>query len=353
MEHTLRNLSNNRLLVLIVTLFLWASLSVSASSRGESGQEVSVYSHRHYEVDQRLFEAFTEETGVAVNVVNAGADELIQRLLAEGERTPADILITVDAGRLFRAKEAGLLQSISSDLLETRIPAHLRDPGGFWFGLTKRARVIVVDSERVAAGEIQSYEDLADPEWSDRVIVRSSSNIYNQSLFASIVAAHGVESAKDWAERFVKNLARDPKGNDRDQMKAIAAGTADVALVNTYYVGLMQSSDVPEERAVAEKLRVIFPNSSDRGTHVNVSGAGITAYAPNRENAIALLEFLVSDNAQAEYAAANFEYPVVEGVDVSDLVAGWGEFEEDRLSLVRLGELNRVAVTIMDEVGWK
>ena len=338
---------------LVAALLLCSAASLSANGRRESDREVSVYSHRHYEVDQRLFEIFTNETGIAVNVVNAGADELIQRLLAEGDRSPADVLITVDAGRLYRAKEAGLLQPISSELLDARIPAHLRDPEGFWFGLTKRARVIVADRERVAADEIRSYEDLADPAWSNRVIVRSSSNIYNQSLFASMVAAHGAEGAKEWAERFVANFAREPKGNDRDQMKAIAAGIADVALVNTYYVGLMQSSDAPEERAVAESLRIIFPNSTGRGTHVNVSGAGITAYAPNRENAKKLLEFLISDRAQAEYAAANFEYPVVEDVETSEMVSAWGEFEEDTLSLVRLGELNRIAVTIMDEVGWK
>ena len=342
-----------RLFILVIALLLWATVFTSASPQEEPDREVSVYSHRHYEVDQRLFEIFTEETGIAVNVVNAGADELIQRLLAEGERTPADILITVDAGRLYRAKEAGLLQAISSAHLEARIPAHLRDPEGFWFGLTKRARVIVADKDRVAAGEILNYEDLADPEWSNRVVVRSSSNIYNQSLFASIVAAHGEDRAREWAEDFVGNLARDPKGNDRDQMKAIAAGIADIALVNTYYVGLMQSSDAPEERAVAENLRIVFPNSAGRGTHVNVSGAGITAYAPNPDNAIELLQFLVSDRAQAEYSAANFEYPVVEGVEPNELVAAWGLFEEDKLSLVRLGELNRVAVTIMDEVGWK
>jgi len=337
----------------LVVLFVTLSLSVSAAGVDEAQESVSVYSHRHYEVDQRLYERFTEMTGIQVNVINAGADELIERLSAEGERSPADLLVTVDAGRLNRATEEGLLQPVRSAILEERIPAYLRDAGGNWFGLTKRARVIVASSERVSSQSIDGYEDLADPRLRGRIVVRSSSNVYNQSLVASIVSAMGAESAAAWASGLVGNFAREPQGNDRDQMKAVAAGIADIAVVNTYYLGLLATSDNAEERRVAEQLTVVFPNQGDRGTHVNVSGAGVTAHAPNRDNAIRLLEFLVSDEAQAEYAAANFEYPVVAGVPVSNVVASWGTFTEDTLPLTELGELNTDAVRIMDIAGWK
>lgn len=337
----------------IVLLCALSAASVFAAASTEESESVSVYSHRHYEVDQRLYDRFTEMTGVRVNVINAGADELIERLKAEGERSPADLLVTVDAGRLNRATAEGLLQPVSSDLLEERIPAHLRDGGGHWFGLTKRARVIVTSVDRVSSGAITTYEDLADPRWRGRVVVRSSSNVYNQSLVASIVAALGEEDATAWASGLVGNFAREPQGNDRDQMKAVAAGVADIAVVNTYYLGLLATSDSAEERSVAEQLTIVFPNQDDRGTHVNVSGAGVAAHAPNRENAIRLLEFLVSDEAQSEYAAANYEYPVVEGVPVSEVVASWGMFNEDTLPLTRLGDLNSEAVRAMDVVGWK
>jgi len=319
----------------------------------EDGPVVSVYSHRHYEVDQQLYDRFYRETGIRVQFVNAGADELIERLKAEGTRSPADLLITVDAGRLNRAQSEGLLQPVSSLTLETRIPEPLREPDGYWFGLTKRARVIVRAVDRVAEGEISTYESLADLQWKGRIAVRSSSNVYNQSLMASIIAAAGTAQASAWARGVVDNLARDPIGNDRDQMKAVAAGIADLALVNTYYVGLMAVSENPEERRVVDRLAIVFPNQDGRGTHVNVSGAGVTAHAPNRENAIRLLEFLVSDEAQAAYAAANFEYPVVESVLPSALVASWGSFHEDTLSLATLGAFNTEAVRVMDLAGWR
>ena len=324
-----------------------------AGGKSESENSVSIYSHRHYEVDQRLYDEFTRRTGIKVNVVKAGADELIQRLKAEGEQSPADLLITVDAGRLYRAKNEGLLRAVNSEVLTSRIPAHLRDEEGHWFGLTKRARVIVYSKDRVTPGSIRTYEDLATDSWRGRIVIRSSSNIYNQSLLASIIAAKGEDKAREWAAGVVKNLARDPKGNDRDQMKAVAAGIADVALVNTYYVGLMANSDNAEERSVTEKLYVLFPNQADRGTHVNVSGGGVTANAPNEKNAILLLEYLVSDEAQREYAAANYEYPVVSDIEISETVAAWGNFKEDTLPLSRLGELNTKAVKIFDMSGWE
>lgn len=337
----------------VALLLLFAAGALCAGGARESDQSVSVYSHRHYDVDQRLYDEFTRQTGIRVNVVKAGADELIQRLEAEGEDTPADILITADAGRLYRAKERDLLQPINSDILKERIPAHLRDPDDYWFGLTKRARVIAYARDRVSPGDLSRYEDLTDDRWNGRISIRSSSNIYNQSLLASIIAHRGETAARQWARGVVQNFARAPKGNDRDQMKAVAAGNADIAVVNTYYVGIMANSENEEERKVAAGLTILFPNQQGRGTHVNVSGAGVTAHASHREHAVRLLEFLVSNEAQHEFAAANYEYPVVPGVALSEIVVSWGDFKDDSLSLSRLGELNTLAVRIFDEVGWR
>jgi iron(III) transport system substrate-binding protein len=319
----------------------------------EEAEVVNVYSHRHYDTDRALYEAFTEETGIEVRVVEAGADELIQRLEAEGERTEADLLITVDAARLNRAKSMELLQSLSSQVLEERIPDHLRDDQAHWFALTKRARIIAYHRERSDRSILSTYEALAGPEYEDAIAIRSSSNVYNQSLMASIIAHNGEEAAREWAAGVVENMARDPQGGDRDQLRAIAAGEADYAVVNTYYIGQMLNSSDPQEREVGEQIGVFFPNQQGRGAHVNVSGAGVTRHANNRENAVRLLEFLVSDEAQERYAQANFEYPVVEGVALAPSVAGWGEFKEDSLDLSLLGEYNDDAVRIFDEVGWQ
>ncbi len=315
--------------------------------------QVNVYTHRHYEADQELFGRFQETTGIKVNVVQASADELIQRLEAEGANSPADVLITVDAGRLYRAKQLGLLQPIESEVLRSSIPAHLRDPDNQWFGLTQRARIIVHSKERVQPQQLSTYEALAEPQWTGRILVRSSENIYNQSLLASIIAADGADAAQQWAEQVVANLARTPKGNDRDQVKAIAGGEGDVALINTYYLGLLLSSEDPEERRAGEQVSVFFPNQGDRGAHVNVSGAAVTASSRNRDEAVQLLEFLVSDEAQELFAAGNFEYPVKPGVPWSDLLESWGRFQADQVSLSRLGELNSEAVRIFDRAGWR
>lgn len=314
---------------------------------------VRVYSHRHYEVDKQLYDQFEEQTGIAVEVVKANADELIERLATEGERTPADLLITADAGRLVRAQEAGLLRPTDSDALEQRIPAHLRAPDGSWFALTKRARVFTYDKTRTDPAKFSTYEALAEPDMNGDVLIRSSTNIYNQSLLASLIAHHGEERAEAWAESIVENMARTPRGNDRDQMKALAAGQGEVAVVNTYYVGLLVNSDVPAERSVGEKMGVFFPNQDGRGAHINISGAGVTKHAKRPENAVRLLEFLVSDEAQAAFAEANYEYPVVEGVEPSSLLAQWGDFEEDELALTKLGEHNDQAVQIFDRAGWR
>lgn len=345
-------------LLLLVAGFFAACTNNSENKTEAAGDtagagEVNVYTHRHYESDQQLFENFTEQTGITVNVINASADELMQRMELEGENSPADVLITVDAGRLYRAKEKGLLQPVTSETLNTNIPARFRDKDKQWYGLTYRARVLAYDENKVDPAQLSTYEDLAGPEWKGQVLVRSSDNIYNQSLMASLIAAHGKEEAQAWAEGVVNNMARTPKGGDRDQVKAIAAGQGTVAVVNTYYVGKMLSSDDADERKAGEGVAIRFPNQEGRGTHINVSGAGVGAHAPNKENAVKFIEFLSGEEAQQVFAQANYEYPVKEGTEWAPLLKSWGEFKADSLDFSKLGELNSEAVMIFDQAGWK
>lgn len=323
------------------------------SALSHAAEEVNIYTHRHYDVDQELFKQFTAKTGIEVNVVKAKADQLIARLKSEGEASPADLLFTVDVGRLHKAKSEGLLQPVSSAVLQSAIPAHLRDEQGYWFGLTKRARVLVYHKDRVSADALSTYEALADEEWKDRIVIRSSANMYNQSLMASFIAANGKPDALRWAKAVVGNMARPPKGNDRDQVKAVAAGQADVAVVNTYYIGLLLNSDNKEEVEAGKQVKVFFPNQTGRGTHINISGVGVTKSAKNVENAIALIEFMASPKSQEQFAKANYEYPVVAGIPLSELVASWGSFKEDDIPLSRIGELNTEAVILFDRARWK
>lgn len=316
-------------------------------------QVVNVYTHRHYEPDQDIFKMFEDQTGIKVKVINASADELIQKMKMEGKQSPADVLITVDAGRLSRAKDQGLLQSIQSDILEKTIPSHLQDADNQWFGLTKRARIIAYALDRVKPEELSTYEQLVSEKWKGKILVRSSSNIYNQSLMASIIANDGEETAKDWAKGIVANMARSPKGSDRDQVKAVVAGEGDLAIVNSYYIGKMLNSPDPEEVETAKKIGLFFPNQDGRGTHINVSGAGVAKYAPNKENAIRFIEFLVSQEAQQVFTDANYEYPILESVEPTQQIKAWGDFKEDTLGLNELGGNNKKAVLIFDEAGWK
>ncbi|MEM9158946.1 MAG: Fe(3+) ABC transporter substrate-binding protein [Verrucomicrobiota bacterium] len=318
-----------------------------------SGDEITLYSHRHYDSDRDLYAAFTKKSGIKVNVVKASADELIERLKAEGENSKADILMTVDAGRLQRAKAAGLLQSIESKVLKDRIPASYRDPENQWFGLSVRARVIVYAADRVKPSELSTYENLASPSWRGRLLARSSSNIYNQSIMASIIAQHGVNDARDWAAAVRGNMARPPQGNDRDQIRAVAAGLGDAALVNTYYVGLLINSSNAKDREIGNSVSLFFPNQKDRGTPVNVSGAGIAKASKNPEGAIKFLEFLASKEAQSTFPQATYEYPVSTDVPWSNLQKTWGEFKPDTLNLGMLGELNEAAATVFNESGWE
>lgn len=317
------------------------------------GEELVLYSHRHYPSDDALFQKFTDATGVEIRVVKADADQLIERIRAEGAQTPADLLITADAGRLAVAKEAGILQAVESNVLRDRIPEAYRDPDHQWFGFTLRARVLVYARDRVQPEELSTYEALTDRRWRGRLLSRSSSHVYNQSLLSSIIAAHGEEEALRWARAVRANMARPPQGNDRDQMRAVAAGLGDVALVNTYYLGLMAESPDPRDREIASQLAIFFPNQEDRGVHVNISGGGVVKHSSRPELARRFLEFLVSDEAQASFPAATTEFPVVEGIALSELQESWGPFKPDGLNLGVLGEHRNTAVRLFNRSGWE
>ncbi len=324
---------------------------VGASSIAQA-QELNLYSSRHYDTDEALYANFTEQTGITINRIEAGADELIERMISEGANSPADVLITVDAGRMERADEAGLFQTFDSEVLEERIPDYLQDPENKWFGFSKRARVIMYACDRVD-NPPQTYEALADEEWRDRLLIRSSTNIYNQSLAGSMLAAHGEEATEAWARGVVANMAREPRGGDTDQIRAVAAGEGDLAVANTYYLGNLLRSDNADDRAVAEQICVVFPNQDDRGTHVNISGGGVAANAPNPEAARLFLEYLASDSAQQYFAEGNSEYPVVESASSPEWLQKFGEFEEDDLSSETFAQNNADALMVMDRAGWK
>ncbi len=314
---------------------------------------VNVYSARHYDVDNALFASFTEQTGIKVNVVEGKSDELIERIKTEGEASPADVFVTVDAGRLWRAEQAGIFQSVSSPVLEEKVPASLRHPDGFWYGLTKRARVLIYNVDTVEPSELSTYEALAEPEWQGRVCVRSSGNIYNQSLLGSLVETIGLEETENWAKGLVNNFARDPDGGDINQIKAVSVGQCDVAIANHYYWARIAKSEAPQDQAVIANTAVFFPNQADRGTHVNISGFGLVAGAEHRESAIAFLEFLVSPEAQQVFANSNNEYPVVEGTSIDPIVAELGDFKVDEVNVSAYGRNNPEVVKLVDRVGWK
>ncbi|MEM7790943.1 MAG: Fe(3+) ABC transporter substrate-binding protein [Verrucomicrobiota bacterium] len=328
-------------------------LSLFITQIVSAGETLTVYSYRHYESDDQLFKKFTDQTGIEIEVVKSKADALLERLKAEGEASPADVFITSDAGRLHQALAAGVLQPTKSSFLESRIPENLRDPEGHWFGFTQRARVIVYHPDRVKPEELSTYENLADESWRGRLVVRSSSNIYNQSLLASLIEHDGKEKAIEWAAAVRKNMARAPQGSDRDQMRAVAAGLADAAVVNTYYLGLLHNSDSEKDREVAKQLKIYFPNQDGRGTHVNVSGAGVVAGSDSPEAAQKLLEFLASDAAQKVFPNTTYEYAVVPSIEWSPLQKSWGRFKADTIGLERLGELNAESIRCFNLAGWE
>lgn len=318
-----------------------------------SADEVNVYSARKEALIKPLLDKFTDATGIEVNLVTGKGDALLTRLKSEGKRSPADLLITTDVGRLYRAQEAGVLQPANSPVLEASISPNYREEGGYWFGLSLRSRVIVFAPERVKKEELSTYEDLANPKWKGRVCIRSSGNIYNQSLVASMIEHDGEKATDTWLKGLVANFARPPHGGDRDQIKAVVAGQCDLAVVNSYYLGAMLTSKDESQRKVAEAVTLFWPNQGDRGTHINVSGAGVTKASKNKANAIKLIEFLASAQSQAWYAEVNNEYPVIDGIEPSQVLASWGEFKADTMSVEKLGLGNAKAVMAMDRAGWK
>ena len=318
-------------------------------------QEVNLYSQRHYAVDELQYENFTKLTGIKVNVTKANADELIQRLKNEGDKTEADLFITVDVGKLWQAGDMGLLQKINSDIINPNINPSLLDKNNYWVPVTYRSRILVYSNDRVIKSELSSYEDLASDKWKDRILVRSSSNSYNQALMSSLVANLGIEETQKWSAAIVKNFARNPKGNDRDQVKAIAAGQGDVALVNSYYIGLLLSSQNEEELKAGKSVSVFFPNQAEnqRGAHINVSGIALTKNSSNRENAIKLIKYLQTDEAQKTYVDNTYEYSVNPSISPNEIVQSWGDFKMDDLDLNLLGSKRDEAIRIFDKSGWK
>ncbi len=329
---------------------LLSSATLTAAPAFADG-EVNIYSYRQPYLIEPLLDAFTKETGIKTNVVFA-AEGLGERIAAEGANSPADVLLTVDIGRLDGAKQLGISQPVVSEIVNANVPAEFRDPEGHWIGLTNRARVIYASKERVDQDSI-TYEELADPKWKGRLCTRSGQHVYTVGLVASMVAHHGAEETEKWLEGVRDNLASKPAGNDRAQVKAIFAGECDIALGNTYYMGLMQTNEKePEQQTWADSVRILFPNTDDRGSHVNVAGVILTKNAPNQDNAVKLIEFLSSDEAQQIYAETNHEYPVKPGVAVSERVASWGEFKKDTLSLADIAKNRKTASELIDEVGF-
>jgi iron(III) transport system substrate-binding protein len=336
-----------------IVLAAFAATALLLTSVAHASGEVNLYSSRQENLIRPVLDMFTEQTGITVNLVSGADDAIIERLRIEGRNSPADLLLTADAARLYRAKAANLLQPVESEILESAIPEAYRDPDRNWFGLSLRARVLMYAPDRVTPEELTSYENLTDEKWRQRLCIRSSGSVYNQSLTAAMIAHHGVAAAEQWARGLVANFARPPAGGDRDQISAVAAGRCDVALVNTYYLGGMLNSDDRAQREAAQQVAIAWPNQDSWGTHVNVSGGAVTRAASNRDNAVRLLEFLVSDQAQRWYAEGNNEYPVKPGIALNETLQSWGEFRADDLNLNDLGELNAEAVRVMDRARWR
>lgn len=332
--------------------FATVSAMALATALPALAQEVNLYSGRHYDTDLAIYERFTEETGITVNVLDGSGDELQARIEAEGANSPADLFWTVDGGRLHRAVEADLFQPVESDILNERIPADLRHPDGLFYSLTSRARVIYYNAGAGMPEGVTTYEDLARDDLGLTVCIRTSSNIYNVSLMAELVHVHGEEDAQAWAEGLKSNLARDPQGGDTDQLRALAAGECDLAVANTYYWGRLQTSSNPADREVASKVLPIFPNQDGRGTHVNVSGIGVVANAPNAENAVTFIEYLTSPFVQSILADTNNEYPVVEDTVISGPMRNWADFKRSDTNIADYGTNQAAAIAVWDRAAF-
>ncbi len=315
---------------------------------------LNLYSARHYSTDEALYTNFTKATGIKINRIEAGEDALLQRIKAEGANSPADVFLTVDAGRLWIAEQDGIFAPIQSKVLTEKIPAAYRLASGTWYGFSTRARVIVVDSTKIKSGDISTYEDLADPKWKGQICARSGSHVYMLSLLSSIIEHNGAAKAEEWAKGVVANLARQPKGGDTDQLKAVAAGECSIALSNTYYMARLLKSDKPDDKAVMKSLRVVWPNTNARGVHMNVSGGGVVKTAPNKDSAVKFMEYLASDEAQAYFANGNNEWPVVKTAAAkNEALESLGKFKEDPINMIALGKNQRAAQEIVNRVGWK
>jgi len=336
-------------------IIVFFALCSFISCQKNNSNEVNIYSQRHYEVDRIQYENFQKKTGIKVNVIKASADELLERLKNEGNNTPADLFVTVDAGKLQKGVEMGVFQKIDNNVINSNVSYDLKDPNGYWIPITYRARLLVYSNDRVSESDLSTYEDLANKKWKGRLLVRSSSNAYNQALMSSLYANLGKEAVTDWSTNIVTNFARDPKGNDRDQVKAIAAGQGDVAIVNSYYIGLLLSSKKQSEVDAGKSVSVFFPNqgNNERGTHINISGFAMTKNASNKENAIKLLKYLTSVEAQNTYANNSYEYPANPNVLPSNIVQSWGDFKRDTLDLNTLGIYRNDAIKVFDQTGWK
>ena len=336
----------------ILSLF---AIFMLGCAENETEQVVNIYSQRHYDVDQMQYDNFEKSTGIKVNVIKSNADELIQRMQNEGDNSPADLFITVDVGKLWQASNMGLLQKYQDQSLTDGITESLLDKNGFWIPVTYRSRILVHSNERVQRSELSTYEDLANSKWKGRLLVRSSSNSYNQALLSSLVGNLGDEATKSWTQAVVSNFARDPKGNDRDQVKAIAAGQGDVAIVNSYYIGLLLSSENEEEINAGKSVSVFFPNQGEgqRGSHINVSGIALAKNSPNKSNALKLIRYLTTDEAQETYVNNTYEYSVKPNIMPNKIVSDWGSFKKDPLDLNILGIKRNEAIRIFDAAGWK
>jgi iron(III) transport system substrate-binding protein len=334
--------------------FLFAALLFAVSAHAQDNKVLNLYSSRHYQTDEALYANFTRQTGIRINRIEAGEDALIERVRNEGERSPADVLVTVDAGRLWRAEQLGFFQPVKSALLDARIPASLREPGGLWFGFSLRARLIAYNKAKVQAAELPAYESLAEPKLKGRICMRSSTNMYNLSLLSAMIDHLGEPRAQAWAQAVRDNLAHDPRGGDTDQLKSVAAGECDVTLTNQYYYARLLRSDKPVEREIAGRIGIVFPNQASWGTHVNISGAGVMRHAPNRHAAVQFLEYLAGDEAQRYFADGNNEWPVVAGVKPDNPVLKmFGDFKRDALNVAVLGRNQPGAQKIYDRAGWK
>lgn len=344
--------TTRRLFLLSTGAALAAPLGAPSLVRAQD-RTLALYSSRHYDTDRELYDGFTRQTGVRIRLVEANADQLLDRIRAEGANSPADVLITVDAGRLARAQEQSFLTPVRSATLDSRIPAHLRDPDGHWYGFSMRARVVMYDRAAGLPAGLARYEDLARPEFRGMISSRSSGHIYTIGWAASLLAANGPEATEAWARGVAANLSRVPQGGDTDQIRAIAAGQGRLAISNTYYLGLLHRSGQAADREVAARTAVLFPNQGDRGTHVNISGAGVLRTAPNREAAVAFLEYLSSPPAQQLFAEGNMEYPVVADAAPHAFLAGLGQFRQDPLNAARMAQLSPEALRIMQRAGWR